>query len=120
MRIDRLLNALRHPYTEYQVTKAKRKYRKAHPCSELSGLKSTFFGRNLDVHHVIPVHVNPALACDQSNLITLTRKEHFVVGHLGNWKDYNVNMRNTVYGLQITMINYARSGLIEKRLRSDQ
>jgi 5-methylcytosine-specific restriction endonuclease McrA len=50
----------------------------------------------LEVHHKIPVSVDPSRELDETNLITLcmypTQKDHFHVGHLGNWKDYNRNV----------------------------
>jgi 5-methylcytosine-specific restriction enzyme A len=52
---------------------------------------------NLEVHHVKPYHLHPELELEQSNLITLCEEEgtlcHLKVGHLGNWRLVNVNVR---------------------------
>jgi 5-methylcytosine-specific restriction endonuclease McrA len=46
--------------------------------------------KKLEVHHKIPVHVNPDLELDLSNLITLCADPcHLVFGHLMNFKHYN-------------------------------
>lgn len=69
---------------EYRL--AMKEYIKEHPNCE-------FCGRNkkVDVHHKKPVSFAPELAADKNNMITLCRKPqcHLVVGHLGNYKNYN-------------------------------
>ena len=49
--------------------------------------------KNLEVHHKIPVHLNPALELEQSNFITLCEFGphhcHFTFGHFFNWSLYN-------------------------------
>lgn len=47
----------------------------------------------LNVHHVRPFHLHPELELDDSNLITLCRRCHFLIGHLDNWSSWNVNVR---------------------------
>lgn len=51
-------------------------------------------GGKVEVHHVIPVSVDPTKAADVTNMVTLHRKPdcHMVVGHLGNFRDYNRNV----------------------------
>lgn len=49
---------------------------------------------NLEVHHVQPFHEHPEKELDPKNLITLCRDHHFRVGHLGNWKNSNPNVRS--------------------------
>ena len=47
----------------------------------------------LEVHHIIPFHINPDLELESSNLITLCGKYcHFVFGHLMNWQSWNENI----------------------------
>ena len=51
----------------------------------------------LQVHHKVPLHVNPRLALDPTNLITLCMfpgvADHFHVGHYGiSWFDFNPNV----------------------------
>ena len=45
---------------------------------------------DLQVHHVLPVHVRPDLELDQTNLLVLCRRCHLFVGHLGDWSSWNV------------------------------
>lgn len=66
---------------------------KEHPACEVCGHK-----KNLNVHHVIPFHIDASKELDPSNLITLGNKcptgnHHLLFGHLGNWKSWNVNVR---------------------------
>lgn len=46
----------------------------------------------LQVHHIVPFHVNPSMELWPSNLVTLCMGEfecHLRVGHRGNWKNSN-------------------------------
>jgi len=47
--------------------------------------------RLLEVHHLIPVSFCPDLEQDKSNLLTLCEYNrcHLIVGHGGNWADFN-------------------------------
>lgn len=59
-----------------------------HPCCEACGscLKP-------EVHHIVPVHLDPDLELDPGNLITLCDKYcHLIFGHLMNYKSYNKNV----------------------------
>ena len=47
-----------------------------------------------EVHHIIPVHVDPSQELKRTNLITLCRRDHFVFGHLCNWQKYNETVTN--------------------------
>ena len=53
--------------------------------------------KDLEVHHVMPFHLDPAKELDDSNLITLCEtigvQCHLKKGHLGNWKKANPNIR---------------------------
>lgn len=50
--------------------------------------------KNLDVHHIIPYHINPSLELDPNNLITLCSKYcHFTFGHFMDWKSWNINVK---------------------------
>ncbi len=114
-RTDRFLNASKHPFTEWQVTKAKRAVRKEYPMCALCNVGPSFFQRNNDVHHIVPVHIamvngKPELIVAEFNLITMCRLHHFLVGHLGNWKDYNVQVVGSINELQNTHMRTARSG----------
>lgn len=47
----------------------------------------------LNVHHIIPFHINPELELDKDNLITLCVNRplncHYFFGHLLCWRSYN-------------------------------
>ena len=48
---------------------------------------------SLEVHHIVPYHINPELELEPSNLITLCGKYcHFIFGHLMDWKSWNENV----------------------------
>jgi hypothetical protein len=49
----------------------------------------------VDVHHVVPFHIDRTLELDLGNLITLCRwrRHHLKVGHLGDWTRYNEHVR---------------------------
>ena len=100
MRIDSLKKVARHPVTAYRIRRAKTLFRRTSPCCWVCGLKPSFFGRNNDVHHLIPVHIGylmgePELATSSSNLVTCCRAHHFLLAHLGNWKTYNASFYPT-------------------------
>lgn len=49
----------------------------------------------LEVHHVIPWHIDESLRVDPYNLITLCKPCHFRFGHYSYWKDHNPEVRET-------------------------
>jgi hypothetical protein len=61
-----------------------------------------YAGRAINVHHVVPVELvrragRPELELDERNLITLCegdRAHHLVVGHLGDWRSYDRDVRS--------------------------
>jgi 5-methylcytosine-specific restriction endonuclease McrA len=48
---------------------------------------------DLDVHHIVPYHINPELELKLTNLITLCRNCHFEHGHMRNWSKYDIEIR---------------------------
>lgn len=51
---------------------------------------------SLQVHHMLPFHLDPGKELDDSNLITLCEGEsecHLIHGHNGNWKSFNPDIR---------------------------
>lgn len=48
--------------------------------------------KHLQVHHKLPVHVDPTKELDRLNLMTLCMTPgwecHFILGHKRNWRDY--------------------------------
>lgn len=86
------------------------KHVKDHPvCLACGGTKF------LEVHHVFPFHLFPELELDPSNLMTLCSSGpgnidcHLIVGHCGNWKDYNPDPSN---------YSYLFRRMFERRIRS--
>jgi 5-methylcytosine-specific restriction protein A len=50
----------------------------------------------LNVHHIVPFHIDPDKELDRTNLITLcespSMNHHLMLGHLGNWSSWNVDV----------------------------
>jgi 5-methylcytosine-specific restriction protein A len=65
----------------------------ANPCCEVCGGTA-----KLEVHHIRPFHLHPALELDPDNLVTLCEANkdgvncHLLFGHLGNFKSFNVDV----------------------------
>lgn len=61
---------------------------------EIDGGRCRACGRmvNLQVHHVRPFNVAPALELDIRNTITLCGRCHIMLGHLDNWKSHNAQV----------------------------
>jgi len=74
------------------VVKAMKDYDKLHPACEYCGREG-----DTDIHHIKPVKYAPDLAGDMDNMIALCRGKgcHFVIGHMGDWKEYNGAVRET-------------------------
>ena len=66
-------------------------YLKEHPACAVSGRTD-----HLNVHHIKPFHLFPALELDPSNFITLYEgpgvNYHLLFGHLGDFHSYNSNV----------------------------
>lgn len=52
--------------------------------------------RDVEVHHVVPVHLDKALELSPTNLLTLCRPHHLLFGHLGAWASWNADVRRDV------------------------
>jgi 5-methylcytosine-specific restriction protein A len=69
---------------------ARAKHLELHSVCEVCGGKA-----KLQVHHISPFHLDPALELDPDNFITLCEAKkfgincHLLVGHLGNFKSFN-------------------------------
>lgn len=61
---------------------------KLEPCCQVCGTRKA-----LDVHHVVPYHLDPARELDRTNLITLCRAHHLLFGHLMAWARINARVR---------------------------
>lgn len=57
-----------------------------HNCAACSRYKKRHM---LEVHHITPFHIAPELELKESNLITLCRRCHLLLGHLNNWRHHN-------------------------------
>ena len=69
------------PKEYYRMTKAKKLYVKQHnKCAICCYMKK------LEVHHIVPVHIDCKLAADPNNFITLCRNCHFIFGHFHNFR----------------------------------
>jgi hypothetical protein len=83
-----------NPIDQYKITKAKQAYIKTHPECAICGAT-----KGLEVHHVLPQHLYPDLACDFNNFITLhdgitNNGCHYFFGHFGDFKNkWNLNIR---------------------------
>jgi 5-methylcytosine-specific restriction endonuclease McrA len=62
------------------------------PNCSVCGTRGSFLKPN-EVHHCAVFHLNPQLELEESNLITLCRNHHLLVGHLMDWKSFNENVR---------------------------
>lgn len=73
---------------------------KAHLLREPACVACGYRGKGLQVHHIKPFHLHPALELDPNNLITLCeikeRDHHLLLGHLDNWESYNVHVKEDV------------------------
>ena len=68
--------------------KVRAEHIKNHPECAACGRKD-----GLEVHHIVPYHINPDLELEPSNLITLCGKYcHFIFGHYMDWKSWNENV----------------------------
>ena len=80
--------------SQWQLTKAKRAYLKEHAECAICG-----HTKDLEVHHVVPVHVDASKALDHDNFITLCDWRnhgcHYVFGHFRNFRTkWNPDIRN--------------------------
>ena len=64
------------------------------------------YTRRVELHHIIPRHIDPTKIFDEDNLIPLCRACHFRWGHLNDWDNYNPQIK---YDAQLLfMIHRAR------------
>ena len=72
--------------------RVRREWLKLHPQCAACGTT-----RAVEVHHMVPFHIDRSKELDFSNFITLCEsviasEHHFAVGHFRNWKNYNPNV----------------------------
>jgi hypothetical protein len=82
------LKKLRYATRSPKWKKIREEFLKEH--NKCAGCGTT---KNLEVHHIEPVHINPDKELDIDNLITLCDKYcHFAIGHLMDYKSWNKNV----------------------------
>ena len=61
--------------------------------------------KDLEVHHVVPFHVNKRLELEDANLITLCNflRCHLLIGHLGSWQSWNVKVRDMAKAILVAV-----------------
>lgn len=68
-------------------------FKEAHPACEACGSKN-----RLNIHHILPFHLDKSKELDTNNLITLcmdfNKECHYRLGHLSNWHGYNPNIKS--------------------------
>jgi 5-methylcytosine-specific restriction endonuclease McrA len=79
----------------------KKNIRYASRSSKWSSVRKDFLKKNpkcsacgktndIEVHHIVPVHINPELELNQENLIALCGKNcHIIFGHLMDFRSWN-------------------------------
>jgi 5-methylcytosine-specific restriction enzyme A len=80
-----------------------------HPTCAVCGGKD-----KLEVHHIVPFHINPGLELIPDNLVTLCESKkhglncHLFVGHMGNYQNVNPNLAEMAKYLNERMIEARR------------
>mgnify|MGYP000930945999 CR=1 FL=1 len=80
-----------NPSKALEARQAMEEYRKTHPVCEITGSK-----KNVQIHHIVPVWADPALAADPNNFIALSASSHIhiIYGHDNNFgKKYVANVK---------------------------
>ena len=79
------LNKTRYAVRSPKWSSVRKEHLKGHPCCAACGRD-----KKLEVHHITPVHVDPSMELDPSNLITFCADPcHIVFGHLMNFRSWN-------------------------------
>lgn len=85
MKILNLFNKVRYASRSPKWTSVRKEHLKNYPNCAACGKN-----KNLEVHHIEPVHINPDRELDPGNLITLCSDPcHIVFGHLLDFKSWN-------------------------------
>lgn len=81
-------NKIRYAVRSPKWSSVRKKHLEKQPCCQACGscIKP-------EVHHIIPVHLDPSKELDSDNLITLCDKYcHFIFGHFMNYRSWNINV----------------------------
>ena len=97
--VDKFLGKTPGKKRSPQWRKVRREFLKKHPhCASCGGTTK------LEVHHIVPFHVDPSLELSFDNLMTLCRRKkygihcHLYVGHRGNYRKINPKAPMTALG----------------------
>lgn len=83
-----LSKKLRYAARSPAWSSVRKKHIEKQPCCQACGSC-----KKPEVHHIVPVHLDPSKELDPENLITLCDKYcHFIFGHLMNYKSWNENV----------------------------
>lgn len=124
-----MLRKLRHGVRVLFAT-AREKDKEKHRSPEWSRVRDEFLKTNprcvacgkvekLQVHHIIPFHINPTLELDKENLITLCMSEnecHLEIGHGDSWKCYNPHVEEDSKKYRESTVEQRK--LIEEEVKS--
>lgn len=87
---NQFLNRIRYAKRSPKWSNVRKQHLEKFPCCAACGRCN-----KLEVHHKIPVHIDPSLELDPGNLMTLCDDPcHLVFGHLLNYKSYNKNVES--------------------------
>ena len=81
-------NKIRYAVRSPKWSGVRKKHLENQPCCQACGscIKP-------EVHHIVPVHLDPSKELDPDNLITLCDKYcHFIFGHFMNYRSWNINV----------------------------
>jgi hypothetical protein len=79
--------------------------------------------KNLEVHHIIPVHVDKTKELDPTNLITLCENLdvnfcHYIFGHLAlSWLKYDPNVIENVQAHLVAILNAKKNQTMSGKTR---
>lgn len=77
----------------------RKEFLRKNPTCAVCGVK-----KHLEVHHIIPYHLDKDLELLESNFIALCRRDHLLFGHLGSFRSFNpmvkINSADMYYKIQ--------------------
>ena len=86
-----MLNWLKNKISDYSRSPKWSSVRKEHLKNQ-SICQACWRKNDLQVHHIIPYHLDPNNELNPNNLITLCSDCHLLLGHLMDYKSWNVNV----------------------------
>lgn len=88
-----LSKKIRYAVRSPKWSETRKKHLEKEPCCMACGSC-----KKPEVHHIVPVHLDPSKELDPDNLITLCDKYcHFIFGHFMNYKSWNPNVKSDSY-----------------------